>query len=70
MKFNSTNEAMDFGKNATKDEVEMMWRIRKVLENQFYNIMETDESDEGYQMMSELATQAQLMREAAEASKH
>ena len=47
-----------------------MKRIREICEKQFYNLFENDDSNEAFAMMSELATQGQLMREAIEVSFH
>ena len=66
----STEEAFAFGNQASREQVELMKRVRRVLENQFHNLLETDESDAAFALMGELATQAQLMREAFENSKY
>lgn len=65
---NSTEEALAFGEKANEEQVKMMKRIYEVCQFQFYNLFETDDSDEAFSMMGEISTQGQLMREAVEAS--
>lgn len=67
----STQDAWKFGENATEEQVELMKRVRNVCLNQFENLFEAeDDSDEILNLMSEIATQSQYMREAIEMSNH
>jgi hypothetical protein len=66
MKFNGTEEAIEFGKVASKEEVALMKRVRVVCVNAFENMFDSEDFD----LLAEIATQGQLMREAVEASNY
>ena len=69
MFFDNTEEALAYGRTATTEDVEDLKKARSILLLQYKRISRKETTVENLNIMSILATRAQLCREALEVSK-
>ena len=65
-RFKNSEEAIDFGKNATKKEQAQLRKARSIFETQYNYIKKQPQTVEHFDRRMELATWAQFCREALE----